>query len=60
MRFYSFFARFWVNYRVFWSGCLHFFSVDFWYIRWQIINVYKISIFITFGYGTKRKTDRQP
>lgn len=37
-----------------------FFSVDFWYIRWQIINVYKISIFITFGYGTKRKTDRQP
>lgn len=37
-----------------------FFSVDFWYIRWQIINVYKISIFITFGYGAKRKTDRQP
>lgn len=25
MRFYSFFTRFWVNYRVFWGGCLHFF-----------------------------------
>lgn len=29
MRFYSFFARFWVNYRVFWGGCLHFLRGDY-------------------------------
>lgn len=28
MRFYSFFTRFWVNYRVFWGGCLSF-LIDF-------------------------------
>lgn len=32
MRFYSFFARFWVNYRVFLGGCLHFF--------WWILSIF--------------------
>lgn len=29
MRFYSFFARFWVNYRVFWGGYLSFLGIIF-------------------------------
>ena len=37
MRFYSFFVRFWVNYRVFWGGCRSF-LIDFGVIFF--INVY--------------------
>ncbi|MCE8722066.1 hypothetical protein, partial [Bacteroides thetaiotaomicron] len=29
MRFYSFFARFWVNYRIFLGGCLSFLGIIF-------------------------------
>lgn len=32
MRFYSFFVRFWVNYRVFWGGCLSFWGIIFFII----------------------------
>lgn len=32
MRFYSFFARFWVNYRVFLGGCLSFLGIIFFII----------------------------
>lgn len=42
MRFYLFFTRFWVNYRVFWGGCLHFFGglSDLFYFDKEFIIVY--------------------
>lgn len=43
MCFYSFFARFWVSYRVFLGGCLHFFGG---FLVYSLVksNKYKILI----------------
>ena len=43
MRFFRFFTRFWVNYRVFWGGCLSF-LIDF-----GVIFFYKCIYLSTFA-----------
>lgn len=48
MRFYSFFVRFWVNYRVFWGGCLSFWGIIFFIIvHIKYFAAVKITLHIT-------------